>query len=299
MNKLINYTVLMAAVVALAACGGRAANKADKVQRITVTIEPVRYFTEAIAGDKFEVLSMVPKGTSPETYDPTPKQLVDLGESTAYFRIGYIGFEQVWMDRLMQNAPHIQVFDLSQGIDLIREEGHQHGDHYHEGGVEPHIWNSAVNAKIMAGHIFHALCVLDKSSEAYFLSRYDSLVNRIDCIDEEIRTLLQREETDKAFLIYHPALSYFARDYGLTQISLEEGGREPSPAQLKELIGVCRANEVKVIFVQPEFDRRNAEIVARETSTAVVPINPLAYEWEDEMLHTARILAHQTDINLK
>ena len=86
---------------------------------ITVTIEPLRYFTEAIAGDNFSVVSMVPKGSSPETYDPTPQQLVDLAKSKAYFRIGYIGFEQTWMDRLMNNTPHIQVFDTSKGIDLI------------------------------------------------------------------------------------------------------------------------------------------------------------------------------------
>lgn len=297
MKKRLNYSLLTTIVVVLTACGGTTSNKQTDLKRITVTIEPVRYFTEAIAGDKFEVVSMVPKGSSPETYDPTPKQLVELGESFAYFRIGYIGFEQVWMGRLIQNAPHIQVFDLSKGIDLIYAEGHQHGDHYHEGGVEPHIWNSASNAKIMAGHIFQALCELDKQHQEYYLTRYDSLVTAIDQTDAEIRQLLSHEEADKAFLIYHPALSYFARDYGLTQVSLEEDGKEPSPAHLKELIGLSMEKEINLIFVQPEFDRRNAEMVARETSTAIVPINPLAYEWHEEMLHTARVLAKQTPVN--
>ena len=91
-------------------------------------------------------------------------------------------------------------------------------------------------------------------------------------------------------MIYHPALSYFARDYGLHQISIEEGGKEPSPAHLKRLIDFARKEGVRVIFVQPEFDRRNAEIIARETGTQIVPINPLSYDWEVEMLKIAENL---------
>ena len=117
----------------LAACAVRPSqtNSYEEKPVITVTLEPQRYFTEAIAGDKFKVLSMVPKGSSPETYDPVPQQLVSLGDSKAYFRIGYIGFEQTWMDRLMNNTPHIQVFDTSKGIDLIlnnNDHGHGNGE---------------------------------------------------------------------------------------------------------------------------------------------------------------------------
>jgi len=96
---------------------------------------------------------------------------------------------------------------------------------------------------------------------------------------------------DRAFIIYHPALSYFARDYGLHQISIEEGGKEPSPAHLKGLMDLCRKEGVRIIFVQPEFDRRNAEIIARQTGTRVVPINPLSYDWEEEMLNVAKSLS--------
>ena len=93
-------------------------------------------------------------------------------------------------------------------------------------------------------------------------------------------------------MIYHPALSYFARDYGLHQIAIEEGGKEPSPAQLKELIDLCRQEEVHIIFIQPEFDKRNAEIIAKQTNTKVVPINPLAFNWEEEILNTAKALTN-------
>lgn len=265
--------------------------KTDETPVLTVTLEPLRYFAETIVGDKYQVVSMVPKGSSPETYDPTPQQLVALNRSQGYLRIGYIGFEQAWMKKLLDNSPHLKVCNTSEGIDLIRGEGHRHGDHYHEGGVEPHIWNSARNASIIARNICNALCQWDADNADYYKHRTDSLQMLIARTDSTLRTLLQ--EADSTFLIYHPALSYFARDYGLHQISIEEGGKEPSPAMLKSLIETCRREGVHVIFVQQEFDQQNAQLIASELGIRVVPINPLSYHWEEEMLGVGRALKRE------
>ena len=257
---------------------------------ITVTLEPLRYFTEAIAGDCFEVVSMVPKGSSPESYDPTPQQLVNLSKSQAYLRIGYIGFEQAWMKKLEANYPTMKVYDTSKGVELIREEGHHHGDHYHEGGVEPHIWNSTQNASVIADNIYAALCEMDADHQPEYKQHLDSLKQVIARTDADVRTLLAN--ADSTFLIYHPALSYFARDYGLHQISIEEGGKEPSPATLKTLIETCRREGAQVIFVQQEFDQRNAQLIADELGIEIVPINPLSHDWAEEMLRVANALKH-------
>ena len=270
------------------ACGNTA-QKSEKAI-ITVTIEPLRYFTEAIAGENYQVVSMVPKGSSPESYDPTPQQLVNLSKSQAYFRIGHIGFEQAWMKKLEANCPDMKIYDTSKGIDLIRDKGHWHGNHFHEGGVEPHIWNSTQNALIIVDNIYQALCELDTTHQADYKYRLDSLKQSIQQTDAETRRLL--ENADSTFLIYHPALSYFARDYGLKQISIEEGGKEPSPAQLKKLIETCRNENVHTIFVQQEFDQRNAQLIAHELGIDIVSINPLSYDWTEEMLRTAKGLKH-------
>jgi len=257
---------------------------------ITVTLEPLRFFTEAIAGDCFEVVSMVPKGSSPESYDPTPQQLINLSKSQAYLRIGYIGFEQAWMKKLEANCPNMKVYDTSKGVNLIRTEGHWHGDHYHKGGIEPHIWNSTQNATVIADNIYAALCELDTDHQEQYKKRLDVLKETIRRTNENVRTFL--ENADSIFLIYHPALSYFARDYGLKQISIEEGGKEPSPATLKTLIETCRQEGAQVIFVQQEFDQRNAQLIADELGIKIVPINPLSYDWAEEMLRVASALKH-------
>ena len=284
MKKLIYILTLFI----LSACGNTTQKSEKSI--LTVTLEPLRYFTEAIAGDNYEIVSMVPKGSSPESYDPTPQQLVNLSKSQAYFRIGYIGFEQTWMKKLEANCPDMKVYDTSKGIDLIRDKGHWHGDHFHDGGVEPHVWNSTQNALIIADNIYQALCELDSTHQEDYQKRLDVLKQTIRQTDANVRTLV--ENADSTFLIYHPALSYFARDYGLKQVSIEEGGKEPSPAQLKALIETCRNENVHTIFVQQEFDQRNAQLIANELGINIVSINPLSYDWVKEMIRIAEALKH-------
>lgn len=302
MNKV--YILFLIAFLA-ASCkpsGNKQAQSNDEKPIITVTIEPLRYFTEAIAGDQFKIVSMVPKGSSPETYDPTPQQLIDIAESKAYFRIGHIGFEQIWMDKLTDNAPHMLSFDTSIGVDLIYDNSHptHHHNaekgksakkhHHHAGGVEPHIWNSAVNAQIIAGNILSALRIIDKENENTYMERYQVLCREIEQTDSLVRRILSNPDADRAFMIYHPALSYFAREYGLHQIPIEAEGKEPSPAHLRDLMNTCKKENVRIIFVQPEFDRRNADLIAQQTGTTVIGVNPLAYDWKEEMLNTAKNL---------
>lgn len=291
-GKLARYVVMLLALMGvLTSCTPQKA--AGERPVVTVSIEPVRYLAEAVAGDRFRVVSLVPKGASPETYDPTPRQLVDLSGSRAWLRTGHLGFELAWADRLTANAPALRVFNLSDGIDLIRDTltvGHGHG-HSHEGGVEPHIWCSAPNARRMTDHIARALTSLDPAGEAFYRQRCDSLCHIINRTDSLCRALLSRPGADRAFMIYHPSLSYFARDYGLRQIPVEAGGKEPAPAWLKALVDTSRAAQVRVIFVQPEFDRRNAELIATQTGARVVDINPLAYDWPAEMRKVAEVLA--------
>lgn len=321
MKNQFSFTLIM--LLLLTACQTEKKGNGDKQNKpiLTVTIEPLRYFTEAIAGEHFSVVSMVPKGSSPESYDPTPQQLIELERSKAYLRIGYIGFELAWMEKLADNVPHLPIYDLSKGIDLIEEplpdspsrKGTENGKHetdslnvkhsspssssgveeghHHHGGVEPHIWNSALNASLIADNILHALCEIDSKNCEYYKTRHDSLIHRLEQTDSLLCARLSTSEADRAFMIYHPALSYFARDYGLRQIPIENAGKEPSVATLQELIKTCKKEKVRVVFVQPEFDRRNAEIIAKEAGAQVVPINPLAYDWEKEMIRTAEALS--------
>ena len=148
------YLLLLPCLALLLAACAQTKESGDK-PTLTVTIEPLRYFAEAIAGNRFHVVSMVPEGSNPETYDPTPQQLVRLAESKAYLQIGNIGFEQAWIGKLKSNAPDLPFHDMSEGVELIHDaEAHTHG---HAHTTDPHIWNSVTNARLIARNICRTL----------------------------------------------------------------------------------------------------------------------------------------------
>ena len=269
-SKLARYVVLMVTAGTLFSCSSA---KNDNANKITVSIEPLRYLTEQIVGDRFEVVTMVPKGSSPETYEPTARQMADLSESILYIKVGELGFERTWMPRLTSNAPHITVVNSSEGIT----------SHI---GDDPHSWMSARNAIIMAHNIYEAVKRIDVKDSVFFSQRLDSLCSVIHATDKYIRQTTAQAQC-KSFIIYHPALTYFASDYGLEQLALEEHGREPSAAELEQIISTARAKGVKTMFVQREFANRNVDIITNTIGARKVEINPLGYDWNKEMRRIA------------
>lgn len=257
---------------------------------IMVTIEPQRYFTEQLTDSLFKIETMVPAGSSPETFDPSPNQMLLLANCKAYFFVGNLGFEEVWLNKLQSNFPSVRFFNTSKNIrpciTFI-----DHGDHRHE-GVDPHTWSSPKSAAIIVQNMFEALAEIDPENTILYRSNLEKLQKRISEIDREVQDILSRS-SQKAFIIYHPALTYFARDYGLTQYCIETDGKEPSPEQLKSLVQTTREKDIKTIFIQEEFDRKNAETISKETGCRLVVINPLSYNWPEETLKIAKALSDE------
>ncbi|MFC2118635.1 metal ABC transporter solute-binding protein, Zn/Mn family [Bacteroidota bacterium] len=286
MKTYFKYFLLL--IIILSACEPR---KFDQDNRhISVSILPQKYFVEKISGNYFTVNTLVPPGASPATYEPSPRQIKEVSKSVLYIEIGHIGFEQVWMDRMKKINKKMKIIDSSEGVELIGEKQIKHGDHFHEGGVDPHTWMSLKSAKIIAKNTYNAIIKIDSSLSKAFVNNYIKLMTEIDEADKYISGLLKPYEGEK-FLIYHPALSYFARDYGLTQIALESEGKNPSPAHVKEVTDIAKKNNVKAIFIQQEFDKENAETLASEIDGKIIQINPLSINWLEEMKITAEKLA--------
>ena len=267
-------------------------NKVKQENIITVTIEPQRFFLEQLVDSLFRIECMVPAGTSPETYDPAPSQLANLARSKAYFCIGHIGFEEVWIDKLKQNFSYIRFFDNSKGVPLIISEHSHSGSHEHEEGVDPHIWSSPKTARLIVQNMYESLLEIDTENEITYTTNIKSLLEQIDDVEKKITEILSGS-SQKAFIIYHPALTYFARDYGLIQYCIEIDGKEPSPDQLKTLVETAKEKGIKTIFIQKEFDKKNAELIAKETGCRLVVINPLSYNWAEELISIAKSLSDE------
>lgn len=242
---------------------------------VTVTIPPYQYFVDKIAGDKVDVNVMVSNGNNPETYEPNAQQMMELSNSALYLKVGSIGFEQTWMKKLQDNAPDMKMIDTSVGITPAKTPG---------GNIDPHVWMSCKNARIISSNIFKALCQLEPENKTFFQKNYQQLLSSIDRQDSIIRkSFKDNPEMVRKFVIYHPILTYFARDYQLEQLAIEEEGREPSAAQLKSLIERARKQKIRYCLIQAEFANRNTTTFIKESHTKPMDINPLQADWANAM----------------
>lgn len=263
---------------------------ADEKRVVTVSILPQKYFIDQLAGDYFEVNVMVPPGAGADDYEPTPKQLKSLSQSKAYFYLGHLGFEKSWMKRFTTSAPNVKFIPCNLGLDLLEGDSHHEDNeasgHYgHVHGTDPHIWTSPENVKTITRTICNELSKLYPEKKAEFEKNYALFVKRINEMDTKIRIGFENLE-NRSFMIYHPALGYFARDYFLEQHSIEYEGKSPSTAHMKEMVDLARAEKIKTVFIQSQFESEKAEAIAKEIGAKVVPIDPLAYDW---MAETERI----------
>ena len=284
------FLYLIILCVILAGCKGTSQKQADSGKTsgkekpavtvtVTVTISPYKYFVDQIAKGKVDVNVMVSNGNNPETYEPYAQQMMELSKSALYLKVGSIGFEQTWMKKLQDNAPDMKVIDTSVGIKPAKTPG---------GNIDPHVWMSCSNARIIASNILKALCELEPKNKAFFEKNYQSLLSIIDKRDSTIKESFQKDpDLVRKFVIYHPILTYFARDYQLEQLAIEEEGREPSAAQLKSLIERARKEKIKYCLIQAEFANRNTNTFIKESQTKPMNINPLQGEWSWAMQEAA------------
>ncbi|WP_099238694.1 metal ABC transporter solute-binding protein, Zn/Mn family [Synechococcus sp. BDU 130192] len=258
--------------------------------KITVSVLPQQYFVEKIGGDRVQVSTLVGPGIEAENYEPKPQQLKDLSEADAYIGIG-IFFEEVWGDRLRSANREMTWLDTAEGIEkLPLADHHHHGDdghshsHDHEGELlDPHIWLSPQRVKQQAESIYQLLVQLDPDGETIYADNLNQFLGELDQLDQTIRERLAPLE-NRTFLVFHPAWGYFAADYDLEQISIEVEGQEPSAAELAQLVQTAKEKQIRTIFVQYQFNVQAAEAIAQEINAEVVPLDPLAPNWSENML---------------
>jgi len=289
MKRVASFLML----ILIISCGRR--NEAGS-RIISVSIGPFKYFVEEIAGDYFSVNVMVPAGANPHIYEPYPDQINKLRQSVAYISNGYLGFEMTWLDRFYEINRNMKKLSLGDNIDPIAPENHHEGDHIES--ADPHYWVSPICALKMASSVRDFLIELDPGNNRQYNENFDILTGKIKEVDLMAREL-SSSSGKRNFMIYHPNLGYLARDYGLEEIAVENEGKEPSPSRLKELIDLAKADDLKVIMVQREYDTRNARAIADETGCSLIVIDPLSEDWYSSTTEIIGILKDSFGGNLK
>lgn len=244
---------------------------------------------EKVGGDKVKVTTMVPAGADAHTYEPLPEQLKEISNAKMYVQVGSgLEFETVWMDKLTEINKNMLVVNSSKGISFIPNEDigepcHQHGE---ESQYDTHVWVSPRNAKIMVENIYQGLIQVDPANKDYYKANKDKYLQELDNLDKNITATLACVKNRK-ILVYHPAWGYFCRDYGLTQIAIEKDGKEPTPQGMASVIDQAKRENIKVVFISPQFSRKSAESVASEIGGQVVMIDYLDKNYIENMKKVA------------
>lgn len=260
---------------------------------VFVSILPQRHFLQRIGGDQLDVRVMVLPGASPATYEPSPRQMARLAEARAYFAIG-VPFENAWLERFKAVNPDLEIIRSDQGVPKRSMISHEHldahqTDDHHQGSPDPHIWLSPELVTMQARNMYQGLVQIDPDNTSFYRANLKAFLQELDRLDANIRSIFDPLPAgSRSFMVFHPAWGYFAQAFDLHQIPIESEGKEPSPGQLARIIRHGREKNISVIFVQPQFSKKSARVIAQEMGAQVVAVDPLAEEWEKNLLTAAR-----------
>lgn len=271
------FIILLLTTIALSGCISQTENTAQV--RAATTIAPLGEFVKAVGGERVNVLVLVPPGAEPHTFEPSPSQMRQVADADVYFKNG-VGLEN-WMDNIIGVNPQMLVVDTSRNVSLIADtedaaitEG--------IGAMDTHIWLSPRRAMIQVQNICDGLIAVDPAGKDYYINNRDSYIKELKELDAYLNSTFAATERKK-FIVLHPAWIYFARDYGLEQIAIEVEEKEPGPRYLAEVVDTARANNITTVFVEPQYNPKLAEVIAKEIDGKVISIDDLAPNYIDNL----------------
>jgi len=239
---------------------------------VFVSIAPQVSMLKAIGGSKLSVSVLVPSGASPHTFSPKPKDMIKLSKAKAYFGIG-VEFEDVWLKKFSSQNPSLKVVDLSQGIKKINNN--------------PHIRLSFKILSVMAKKAKDTLIMIDGKNSEFYEKNYQNYLKQLQACHDSIQKMLEKKK-QRVFMTFHPAFTYFAKEFNLTQVAVEIDGKEPSLRELLKVIKIAKEKKITTIITSPEFSDKSARVIAKELGATIIMISPL----NPNICNTTKLIAN-------
>lgn len=288
--------------IALSSCLNKNNNTTQTDNVVVVSIPPLSYFAEGIGGERIKVECLAPASADPETFEPSMAQLRKAADSRLLLTVGLLPFEEKITEAISASNPNINIIELSDSIQLI-EGTHNHGAHHshncehgHDShnNYDPHIWTSLRNAQIMIKTTYRALAEQFPDNIDYFKARRDSIIHRLDSIDNAISAKLSPLKGN-AILVWHPSLSYFSRDYSLRQLAVGQEHKEFSITDLKKRLDHVKTEKPLVFFYQKEYDSRQSQTISDATGLQPIVIAPLSPNIEEAVCKAANAIVSASE----
>lgn len=243
--------------------------------QVAVSIPPQAYIVNQIGGGRVNVIVMLPPGANPATFEPKANSLLSLTKADIYFRI-HVPFEDAWMKKFKAVNRRMKLIDTTKGIAVVNRD--------------PHIWLSPSLTRLQAKTVCESLMSIDPDGAGSYDRNLKRFYQRTEELTRKIKKRLVNLKR-RVILVYHPCWGYFAREFGLTQIAIEQGGKEPGAGALARIMKIARLQGIRCVFAQPQFDTRSALIISRQIHGRLVLIDPLAEDWDRNLLKVAGKIA--------
>lgn len=295
--------IIVTLMVLIAGCSKD--TKINDKMIVAVSIVPEETFVKAVAGDLVEVVTLIPPGASPTNYQPSPKEMTQLSDASIYFTIDVTAEINNIMPNISSMNSDIVLVDLADAVDEIyparyfEEEAddhdaaddevddHEADDHDHS-GRDPHIWMSPKRVIVMIGEIESALSHIDPENEAVYKANAEAYIVELEKANAQIIANLAGN-AKKEFIIMHPSIGYFADDYGLHMVAIEDNGKDASASHLETVIDFANEFDIKVILYQSEFDSSQAKTIADEIGGTVQEFAPLSEDYINEVIKLSEV----------
>lgn len=273
------YVVLMSILIlislAFTGCSNKAGSGSDDSAKriIAVSIAPQARFVEKVCGNNFEVVTAIPAGASPENYELTVNDMKKLYSAEVYFSIGVMAEDTSILKALNKET---KIVRLEEKVSQVYPEL------YINGGRDPHIWLSPKRAQVMVNAIADTLSELDSVNAKVYQKNAEEYSSELKTLEEEIAEKLSKANQRK-FIVYHPAFSYFANDFSLEMYALEQDGKEATAKYISEMVNFAKKEKITTIFYSAENSGKQAEVFAEEIGGKAVVLEPLAYDYEENL----------------
>ncbi len=261
---------------------------------VAASILPLGDFCRNLGGERVEVQVLIPPGASPHVFEPTPAVVARAVSARLLVYVG-AGLDP-WASKLLKAHP-VQdrvVVEAVHGIPLINDPTSHHdhqspalnyqdrgrtvsGSHHHQHPQgNPHVWLDPVLAQEICRNISAALLRVDPNHRQTYEDNLNHYLKALEDLHQEMQTRLAALGL-REYVSFHPAFTYLARRYGLREVGVIEAspGREPTPRQIQRILSAIRRYHVKVVFAEPQFSPRVAEVIAREAGVRVLLLDPL------------------------
>lgn len=264
---------------------------------VIVSIVPQIEMINSIGGDFVDIAVMVPAGQSPHSFEPTPEQMINIAQSSVYFKVGSgIEFERTYMNTILEQNPDLTVYNCSKEINVIsfdehygRKEGFTDDQDQETMGTDPHVWTSPINFMKMIEVVYTGLVEIDPDHKDQYYQNYQMYLSKLETLHQNISKMLKPHE-GRSFMVYHPAWGYFGDTYNLTMIAIEEDGKKPGPAGIAAIIDQAQNQEITIIFISPQFDTSSAQTIADEIGGEVIAADPLTSDYDHTLMNLAEAL---------